>query len=274
MRPTLLAVLAAAALAASAPRAQAQARAHGTDTGAGEGACRADAEKLCKGVEGGKGRFADCLKAHVSQLSADCAAQHPDWTAVPLSGDGGSPAPSHGTQTGGETQQPGAGRAGDCGADAKRLCAPGDNLPGRRADCLRQHWDDLSEVCRKSHPEWARPSGNPAAPPPLGDWPSQAEQWKAACGPSLRAVCRRYDASEAAVWSCVEAHRSALTQACRDFSDAHEPWRTHCPAEREKLCPNATTAEATPCMLKHLSQLPPACRDIAKALKKRARKRR
>jgi len=37
-------------------------------------ACRADVERLCKGIEPGGGRLRECLKAHRSAFSQECRA--------------------------------------------------------------------------------------------------------------------------------------------------------------------------------------------------------
>jgi hypothetical protein len=40
--------------------------------GPGRGACRADAEKLCAGIEHGHGRIRSCLAGQKDKLSDDC----------------------------------------------------------------------------------------------------------------------------------------------------------------------------------------------------------
>ena len=35
-------------------------------------ACRADFERLCKGIKPGEGRIKDCIKAHRAEISAQC----------------------------------------------------------------------------------------------------------------------------------------------------------------------------------------------------------
>ena len=50
-------------LVASAPKARAQAFAY----------CKADAERLCAGIQPGGGRIVKCLKAHENEVSIGCA---------------------------------------------------------------------------------------------------------------------------------------------------------------------------------------------------------
>jgi hypothetical protein len=59
--------LALFAFAASAPAACAQAQAHAFVY------CKADAQRLCAGIQPGGGRIAKCLKAHENEVSIGCA---------------------------------------------------------------------------------------------------------------------------------------------------------------------------------------------------------
>ena len=38
----------------------------------GHGACKADVEKLCPGVQPGEGRLKACMKEHAKELSPEC----------------------------------------------------------------------------------------------------------------------------------------------------------------------------------------------------------
>ena len=44
--------------------------------------CRPDAEKFCVGIEHGEGRIQECLKKHLSELSADCRDNFPAETSM------------------------------------------------------------------------------------------------------------------------------------------------------------------------------------------------
>lgn len=48
-------------------------------------ACRADIDNLCKAIEPGRGRIAECLNGHASELSPGCAEQM-RWLNARLNG--------------------------------------------------------------------------------------------------------------------------------------------------------------------------------------------
>ncbi len=81
--------------------------------------CRADAEKLCKGVQPGQGRIVQCLEQHQSELSGGCRAAMDE----------------------GRKKHP-------CAADAERLCQGVQPGEGRIAQCMKQHESELSAACK------------------------------------------------------------------------------------------------------------------------------
>lgn len=91
--------------------------------------CRADAERLCKGVEVGKGRLAQCLKEHEAQVSGECRA-HMEKTHQAM-----------------QARMEEFNEA--CKADVEQHCrdvAPGK---GRVMGCLRKNEANLSAGCRE-----------------------------------------------------------------------------------------------------------------------------
>jgi len=86
--------------------------------------CKPDVDKLCKGVEPGRGRIRACLKSHQSDLSPACQQAIASIKAMK------------------EKIHP------DCQPDVDKLCAaiaPGD---GRVLACLQSHETDLSAACK------------------------------------------------------------------------------------------------------------------------------
>jgi len=88
------------------------------------GACRADAQKLCKGIQPGGGRLAICLKQHESELSPACRERVA------------------------EAQQQGKEFAHACKADAETVCKGVQPGQGRVLRCLVENKDKLSSGCR------------------------------------------------------------------------------------------------------------------------------
>jgi hypothetical protein len=66
IRPMALTIIIAVTAFSSLALAPQEGRSHN------RGACRADAERLCAGVERGGGRIVDCLAGQKDKLSDDC----------------------------------------------------------------------------------------------------------------------------------------------------------------------------------------------------------
>ena len=83
-------------------------------------ACAADIKAQCADVKPGGGALKDCVKAHFSDLSADCQVAIVRAAAV--------------------------GKA--CKADVKQLCADVKPGKGAIADCMKEHAADVSDGCK------------------------------------------------------------------------------------------------------------------------------
>jgi len=90
----------------------------------GTGACRADAEKLCKDVQPGDGRMARCLKQHEASVSAECK------------------------EAMAQARQKMQALREACRADAKQYCRGVKSGHGRMLTCLKQNEAKLSSGCR------------------------------------------------------------------------------------------------------------------------------
>jgi hypothetical protein len=139
------------------------------------GACRADMQKLCKGIQPGGGRLAMCLKQHESELSPGCqqriaeAKEEGKEFAEACKADAGTVC---------KGVQPGQGRVMRCLAenkdklssgcraeiakgesrhpcmkDAERLCKGIQPGGGRMMECMKQHEAELSPECKAQHDE-------------------------------------------------------------------------------------------------------------------------
>ena len=85
-------------------------------------ACAADIKAQCADVKPGGGKLKDCVKAHFSDLSADCQVAIVRAAAV--------------------------GRA--CKSDVKQFCADVKPVKGAIADCMKSHAADLSDDCKEA----------------------------------------------------------------------------------------------------------------------------
>ena len=139
------------------------------------GACRADLQKLCKGIQPGGGRLVMCLKQHESEVSPGCREEMAEAKkefkefAEACKGD---------AQTFCKGVQPGQGRVLRCLAenkeklssgcrseiaeaeshhpcmkDMERLCKGVQPGGGRMMECMKQHEAELSPECKARHHE-------------------------------------------------------------------------------------------------------------------------
>lgn len=99
----------------------------------GDGACMADAEKLCKGVEKGEGRVMKCLKEHQGEVSSACKENLGKMKEKR----------SEMKEKMGEMKEA-------CQGDKEKLCK--DVKPGGGAilKCLKEHEGDLSSACKQT----------------------------------------------------------------------------------------------------------------------------
>jgi hypothetical protein len=91
--------------------------------GHGSGTCKADVEKFCSDVSGGRHAVGECLHEHQSDLSSECQAKLENFAQHKE-------------------------RFMACHDDVKKLC--GDVEHGREQikDCLQNHESELSDGCR------------------------------------------------------------------------------------------------------------------------------
>jgi hypothetical protein len=95
----------------------------------GAAACRADAQRLCQGVEAGKGRVARCLQENEAQVSGECKA--------------------HMARAHEAMRERMAAFNEACKGDVEQHCGSVDAGKGRVAACLRKNEAALSAPCRE-----------------------------------------------------------------------------------------------------------------------------
>ena len=91
-----------------------------------EGPCAADAKKLCKDVQPGGGRIAQCMKQHETELSQACKDQMQTMKAEME-----------------KNQQA-------CKGDAEKLCKGVEPGGGRIARCLKENQQQVSSECKNT----------------------------------------------------------------------------------------------------------------------------
>jgi peptide subunit release factor 1 (eRF1) len=97
------------------------------------GPCADDIAKLCKDVNPGGGRLANCLKEHEKELSPACAASIK------------------------ETRKKLKDAHQVCADDVQKFCKDIKSGQGRIVNCLREHQNDLSPACQATMAQPRKP---------------------------------------------------------------------------------------------------------------------
>jgi hypothetical protein len=138
-------------------------------------ACKADAEKLCKGIVPGAGRIVACLKSHENELSPACkeklAAEEARFEQVKEA----------------------------CQPDAEKFCkaiAPGG---GRIAACLKAHESDLSPACQRI----------------FAMVEAAVREVHEACNGDAEKLCQGIRPGGGRILACLKSHEAELSGACK-----------------------------------------------------------
>jgi len=114
-----------------------------------EGPCKADAEKLCPGLHPGDGKYGECMKQHLDQVSDACKekmAEHKEKAE--------------------EFHK-------DCADDVKKLCGDVKSGGGRIIECLKEKQAQASPACQTALNAKGQHSGGMPTPPPPAPAPTK-----------------------------------------------------------------------------------------------------
>ena len=155
---------------------------------AGKQPCRADIEKLCKGLPQGGGRLRECLKQHASELSAGCKEKMDTGQGI--------------------FAQPGGGNAAAtmmeiCGDDMKKVCPKVEAGGGRIRQCLKEHLSELSPKCKALIQESSQGARR------------RAGGFRVACRGDLDKLCRGTEPGGGRLMDCLKKHDAELSAGCR-----------------------------------------------------------
>lgn len=140
-----------------------------------EEACKADAEKLCKGVPPGGGRIIACLKSHESELSPACKEK----------------------LAAGEAKIETIKEA--CRPDAEKFCKGIKPGGGRIAACLKSHESELAPACQKI----------------FAKVETAAREVHEACKADAEKLCQGIRPGGGRILACLKSHEAELSGACK-----------------------------------------------------------
>lgn len=152
-------------------------------------ACRADADALCAGAEGGRRARLDCLARNKDKVSAACRTAMDDLLARHASGDPG--------QTGGRGERTGQGPLAACEVDLATHCASGKGDGGNRRRCLVENAAKLSPECKAA----------------LEQAGGQGKQIREACAADRQSLCANAERGRDTI-VCLKQNAAKLSATC------------------------------------------------------------
>ena len=153
----------------------------------GAAACRADAQRLCQGVEAGKGRVAQCLKENEAQVSGECKAHM---------------AKAHEVM---RARMEAFDEA--CRGDVAQHCGSVDAGKGRVAACLRKNETALSAPCRQQLAQMDAERAHRH---------ERMREMAEACKEDAQQHCAQTRPGGGRVARCLKDNEAKLTAPCRE----------------------------------------------------------
>jgi len=179
--------LLAAALSVAAPCTRAE------EGGGAPGACRADFDRFCKGVEPGGGRIIRCMKEHHDQLSDGCRKE--------LEAKAGEMK---------KRAKAGLDKAKEaCQADVEKFCKDVEPGEGRIVKCLESHRKELSDACQAVSDKVGRKKAK------KDKVRANVGKFEEACGGDVEKLCSDVEAGGGRVMGCLRKNKDKLSDSCK-----------------------------------------------------------
>ena len=149
------------------------------------GPCKAELEKLCKGVEPGEGRIAKCMKEHEAELSEGCKKMAGKM---------------------GERKEKMDAAKEACKADKEKFCKDVEPGEGRVAKCMKEHEAELSEGCKKVSDKMREK---------MGEMREKMKGASEACKADKEKFCKDVEPGEGRVSKFMKEHEAELSEGCK-----------------------------------------------------------
>ncbi len=150
------------------------------------GACRADVEKLCKGVEPGEGRLAHCMKEHESEISPGCK--------------------EHMAKMHEAMQKRMQAFNEACKGDVEKYCKDVKPGEGRMAGCLRKNEASLSAGCKEQMTQMDERREH---------MHKRMQEVADACKSDMQQYCKDVQMGGGRMGRCLKENEAKLSEGCK-----------------------------------------------------------